>query len=420
MSSRRQLVLWSSRIAALVMVVVAVGWLRPTAQGDGLDDPGLERAETRPMPRIGVAEVVTRDLVVTAEAMGHLQARRQVELDFEVEGRVVDLRVEEGSWVEAGEVLAELDARRFRIAVEEAEAELLTVQARYAVFTGIDSTGIGSADGVEGGEARVAPPDRATIEHQRDEGLISEAEFLRARRASEVDHLLRGSRQEEVRAAITGLVQAELSLKRARLDLAATVLKAPFSGRIADVAIDVGTRVPIDEPVLTLMDTRRMQVEVEVLEADLVRATRGDRVAVRLPAHADREVAGVVSSINPRIDHELGSGRLTIEITDPDADLLPGQLAWVELELEHLAARLAVPEAAILERKGRSVVFRVANGRVEWINVETGARVGDWIELVTGVEAGDQVAVSGHLSLGHGAEVEVFDASFDATDGGLR
>ena len=66
-----------------------------------------------------------------------------------------------------------------------------------------------------------------------------------------------------------------------------------------------------------------------------------------------------------------------------------------------------VPADAVLVRQGRDLVFRIADGRAEWVYVEVGARSGNYVEVTEGLQPGDRVAVAGHFALAHDAPVEV-------------
>jgi len=394
-------------VAAVLAGGLAWAWYRPLelAAETGGDLPAAPGAAFQSVARIEALPVRRGDLSLRQEATGYLEPWRLVEVSAEASGRVVERRVEEGQWVAAGEVLVQLDDRDRRLEAREAEAEWLRSRAQYAVLyeaepeaDGSRSEGPSLASGAASGE----PADLFA------QGLISRQE-LDSRRRLETESLLSGSEQGEVRAASTGLAQAEQRLARARLALERTEIRAPFAGRVADLAVEPGQQVAPGEALLTLLDDSRLKVDVAVLEADVVRLGDGAPARVRIPALDDLTFDGAVHTINPRIDPATGTGRLTVTLPNPRGRLLPGLFAYVALEVGRLPDRLLVPVAAVLERQDRRLVFRVADGRALWTYVEVGERSGDLVEITDGLAEGDLVAVANHFALAHEAPVEVVE-----------
>ncbi len=401
---RRRVRSW--HVAALVLVL-AVGGLLLYAFWPVLT--GQEEA-TRPenvqasAPPVAVEAVVVQsvDFPLRAEATGTLAPWRQTEVSAEISGRVVERRVDEGDRVAAGQVLVVLDDAEARLALAEAEAALLKAQSEYAVQ--LSQSGTAGIDSTRLAEARQA---WQAAQEAYARGAIDEAALDAARQRYEALLLLSGAQREAVRRVVTGLAEAEQRVARARLQLNRTRIRAPFAGRVADLQVEVGQHVGPGQVLMRLLDDRRMKVEVDVLEADLVHIRPGASAWVRLPALGDTVVAGVVHTVNPRIDPKTGAGRVTVAVPNPEGRLLAGMFAYVALETRTLPDRLVVPAEAVLVRQGRDLVFVIRNGRAQWTYVTTGPRSGDHVVLLDGVAPGDTVAVSGHHALAHDAPVEV-------------
>ena len=386
------------------------------------DSPAPAAAAAAETPKVEAWQVAPRTLPRMVEATGRIEAWRQVVVYSEAGGLVVELRAIEGRRVEEGSFLLALDDRDAALDLAEAEAEWLRSQASYAVSYAQEST-------VEGGAPPSAEAERlaaakieaaapavkrsadslAALEAKMADGLISREEYLRQKRDIGAAGLLLGGRQNEVRAATTGVLQAEQRLARSRLAFEKKRLAAPLGGLVADLEVELGERINAGAAVLTLIEDRRLKVEVDVLEADIVRTRTGARAEVRIPATA-ATLAGEVYSINPKIDPATGTGRVTVAIDNPGGALYAGIFANVSIELESLAGRLAVPAAALLQRQGRSLVFKLENGRALWTWVEAGARSGDWVEIRSGLAAGDWVATGNHFALGHETRIEMVPA----------
>lgn len=365
-------------------------------------EPSQPRFES--VARVRAVTVQRADLSLRREATGYLEPWRTVDVSADAPGRVVERRVEEGQWVEAGQQVVLLDDRDRRLEVEEAEAEWLKILAQYAVNY--------ESEPGDTPNSRSADADTRSPNDLFRQGLISRQELKEARRqqrASERSRLLGGHRRDEVRAATSGLAQAEQRLERARLALERTRITAPFAGRVADLDVEPGQQVAPGEPLLTLIEDTRLKVEVDVLEADIVRLRDGAPAQVRVPALADTEFEGAIHTINPRVSTETGTGRVTVTLPNSKGRLMPGLFAYVELEVGRLNDRLQVPVEAVLERQDRQLVFRIEDGCALWTYVKTGARSGELVEIVEGLSEGDSVAVANHFALAHEAPVEVME-----------
>ncbi|HEX6904640.1 MAG TPA: efflux RND transporter periplasmic adaptor subunit [Thermoanaerobaculia bacterium] len=399
---------WSIAVLAVALLLsVLLGWLlrRPAATAEPSGErPAADRATSDAVARVDAFRVRRAGLSLRAEATGYLEPWKKVEVRSEASGRVVARQVEEGGRVGAGDLLVRLDDRDRVLELAEARAEWLRIQAGWALDFGRNDeprAAAASSPLPAGGEEELRRAERLLRE-----GVISRQELDETRRRLEAARILSGEQRGEIRAASTGLAQAEQKVERARLALERTRILAPFAGRIADLAVESGQHVTPGDPLLTLMQDDRLKVDVGVLEADIVRVREGGPARVRIPSADGLELQGTVYTVNPKVEPGTGTGRVTVAIPNPRGLLLAGLFATVELEVGRLADRLLVPAAALLERQGRTLVFRIENGRALWTWVKTGARSGDLVEIVEGLSEGDVIAIGGHFALAHEAPVE--------------
>lgn len=408
LSAMRKHTRWSLVLISLVLLG-AGGFVWASRQPSAASPAPRDQAEAAPAALEDVAPVPVQaervrlaDLPLRAQATGYLEPWRKVTIQADAAGRVLNRRVEEGSGVAAGALLVLLDDREQRLALEEAQAEWLKNQAAYAV----------SYEGQQPlktphslGPAAATDDEVRRLENLVAEGLVSKQQLDQARRRSEADRLLSGARQGDVRAATSGLAQSEQRLERGRLAIERMRIVAPFSGRVADLAVEAGQQIAPGEVLMTLLQDDRLKVEVDVLEADIVRVRRGAPARVRIPSAEGLVLEGSVYTINPRIKPETGTGRVTVAIPNPRHLLLTGLFASVELETDRLRRRLVVPAGALLVRQGRDLVFRIENGKALWTYVKVGAKSGDQVEITDGLKEGDLVASGGHFALAHEASV---------------
>ena len=398
---------WQVAAGLLFVAAAAVGlyvfWPALTGASTGENArnvPETERVAQR--TRVDVLVVEPQDFLLLAEATGNLAPWRRADVSPEASGLVRERLIEEGARVQENEPLIRLDARDQELELEEARSELLKAQIDYAAKQ------VGSS---------TTEPDRAMLDRAEkafrgaeaafNAGRLTLEEWQRARRTYASDVLRSGQRRSEVEAVLSGLEQAEQRARRADLALSRMTVRAPFPGRISNLEVEEGQRVAVGTKVLTLLDDSRMKVDVNVLEADLVGLAPGADARVRIPAMADTVLSGRIFSVNPSIDPATGTGRVTVEVSNPRGELMSGLFAYVQLEAGRLSDRIVVPAGAVLSRQGRDLVFVVQNGRAQWTYVTTGRRSGGLVEIREPLVPGDSVAVEGHHALSHDARVEV-------------
>ena len=346
-------------IAGVVLLLCCGGLaayaLWPDAEGSDGTAPEERPNVTPETAEVEVISVEPRDFALRAEANGYLVPWREAEVSAELGGLVTRRVVEEGSRVGDGALLLKLDDRQYNIALKEAEAGLLKVRAEYE--------------------------------------------------ASRVGDSNSDATRSAVQQATIGVTQAENAVEKAKLNLQHTSIRAPFPGRVADISVEEGQRVGSGQPVLRILDDRRMKVEVAVVESELVKMRAGASALVRVPSLDNAVFEGTILSVNPSVDPASGTGRVTVAVPNSENRLVSGLFAYVALETERLAERIVVPSVAVLVRQGRDLVFTVKGGKAQWTYVTVGAKSGGQTEILEGLSPGDLVAVSNHFALAHDAPV---------------
>lgn len=323
---------------------------------------------------------VRRDtFVLWIDAEGRAEARRRATVRAEVAGAVTELRVREGERVGEGELLVRFDSTSSALDVRKAEAAYQRALADFRTrMLGTDGMGL--------------------TEEEREE-----------RR-----------RQARVRSGVT---QAEVDLEKARYELSKTRIHAPFAGRVANLSVSRGARLEARDSVATILDLSRVEVDVDVLQQQAPHLEPGRRARVRFTALRGDTFPGRVATINPMVDEETRTVRITVRLRNPEARVLPGMYARVQVAGRRYPDRLIVDREALVERQRRQVVFVFAPsdsapgvGRARWIYVSTGLESDRWVELGPEEEGGDVpapgevVLVEGHTTLTHDARVRLTNA----------
>lgn len=281
------------------------------------------------------AQEVTEAIAAPREfvsAIGRLEpASRVVQLAAPMAmepARIERLNVEEGSWVEQGAVLALLDTHaRRRAAVQEAEARIAVAEARLAQVKA------GAKPGEIAAQEAMVRRDEAALENAETEwqrtdtlatsGAVTKSERDQRRTAWETaQRTLESSRAtlaalKEVRDVDVKLAEAELAaataaVEKAKADVDATELRAPFAARVLRIHARPGEKVG-EKGVCEIADTAQMQAVAEVYEGDIGLVRMGQSAIVRIPA-IDLEMVGQVERIGNLV------GRKDVFDNDPVAD----------------------------------------------------------------------------------------------------
>lgn len=325
-----------------------------------------------PQPVQG-AEVVRDTLWISVSASGRAEAVRNAAVSARVEGLIQEVPVRENSGVSDGQVVLQLDTAELALAMARARSDLLNAQAEYESLM------------LSGGDIE--------------------------------DPAVRQQREQVARAS-SGLNSAEVSMRQAEMDLRRASVRAPFEGRVADLKVVPGQWVTTGTELLRVVDLNPIKVEAEVLEAELAILQEGRRATVEFAAFPGESFQGWIASINPVVDPQTRTGRVTILLDNPGGRIRPGMYAEVSLEALSFPDRLLVPRSSILERGGRNMLFvyeedESGAGRAKWRYVTPGRENETLVEVVPSdegtVEPGERVLVDGHHYLAHDTRVTLVE-----------
>ncbi len=320
-------------------------------------------------------EVVRDTLWVTVVASGEAEGYRRSNVSSRASGVVQEIAVRENQLVRAGQVLVQLDTT---------EAAMSLAQARAALVG-------------------------AEVEFQ--ERMLYAGEIL--------DPEVRAERERILRAT-TGLDREELNVRRAEMELEWTRIRAPFTGRVADLTAVEGSFLGAGTEALTLVQIDPIKVEVNVLEAEVAYLREGRRVTLNFAAFPGEQLQGRIETVNPIVDPTTRTARVTVVLPNASGRIIPGMYSRVSIEAQSYPDRILIPREAVVERNRRDVVFMLRNaeadgsGIAEWRYVTTGFRNDRFIEIIpheetSMLEPGEIVLVDGHHYLAHDTRVTLVE-----------
>ncbi len=204
----------------------------------------------------------------------------------------------------------------------------------------------------------------------------------------------------------SGFSAASLEYKKAQYDFEATQLLAPFAGVVANLNGRIYDRTNTSKPFCTLIERKSFEVEFSVMESELSELQKGQMVRIH-PFAFEKEYIGNISQINPVIE-ENGLVKITAKVNNNGGKLLEGMNVRVLIQ-NSLPNQLVVPKSAVLLRQNKEVVFTYKEGIAIWHYVSTGQENSSSYTITDGLEVGDEVIVDGNLNLAHEANVKVIE-----------
>jgi HlyD family secretion protein len=235
----------------------------------------------------------------------------------------------------------------------------------------------------------IAPPTAAQIASAK--AAIVDAQ-------DKLDQLLAGPTQADQRAAEITVQQSQLSLEIAQASLAQAVLRAPISGTVLAVNVQVGQMVSPGTEAVTLGDMSTLELVVDVAEVDVPQISLGQPAQISIDALPTKTFDGVVERIDPTSTSVSGvvNYLVTIRLTSSDlSQVRPGMTAVATIVNQQENQGWLVPQNALHQGANGSYVLVVQNGKQTQANVTTGPTQGEWIVVYSpDLHAGDVVVGS--------------------------
>ncbi|MEO8859377.1 MAG: efflux RND transporter periplasmic adaptor subunit [Burkholderiaceae bacterium] len=337
---------------------------------------------------VSVEAVQRRDIRIMVSAIGTMSASNTATVHPQVSGMLKSINFKEGQQVQAGQLLAQIDARSFEAVLAQAEGTLARDRAQL---------------------------ENARIDATRYRDLFAK-DAIAKQQVDTQDALVR---------QLEGTIQSDqAAVASARLQLSYTRVTAPIQGRVGLKQADLGNVVqPGDgNGIVTITQTRPIALVFAVPSARLPRITTQLRANQALEVQAFsrdgsvRLASGRVASTDNAIDPSTDTIKLKALFNNTDDALVPNQSVTVRLQLDTLVDALAVPQAAVLRGSQGFYVYVVGpDNTVATRVIKPGETDGDWTAVQGPLHAGDRVVIDGADRLREGAQVEVI-----ATDPKLR
>jgi len=323
-------------------------------------------------------------------ASGYLVARRQSVVSSKIQGRIAELRVEEGSVVKAGDVLATLDNADVLAAITKAKADIEYAKADLA-------------------------------EAQRQERL--QEDLYRSRVVSQ-DAL--DASKAKVNLAVAAIEQdkANLQVQEAYLDF--TTVRAPFAGIVVKKMTEAGESVAPIPPgvnistssgaIVAIADMNSLEAEVDVNESNVSQLLPNQPAEIQVQAIPNHTYRGVLRQVIPTADRTKATVTVKVSILDKDKYLRPEMscnVTFLEPQKRAQAANagprriITVPKDAVITRDGKPAVFEIEGNRAHAMPITTGAELHGQLIVKQGLAGGETIVNNPPQKLKDGDAVRV-------------
>jgi membrane fusion protein, multidrug efflux system len=373
---------WLLLIAAVVLLILIIGGVK--GYGTFKMFQGFA-AKGPPKFTVSTTKAAYQDWLPQLGAVGSLRAERGADLSAEVDGIVDTINFSSGDNVKAGQTLLRLRA----------------------------------ADDV------------AHLESLRATAALAETNYKRDKAQFEAEAISQATLDSD--AATLRSAKAQVAEQDALV--AKKIVRAPFAGQIGIRAVDLGQYLAAGTKIVTLQQLDPIFVDFSVPQQSLGQVHVGQKVAVTADVLPDKDFAGEITALDPRVDTDTRNVTVRATIKNPARKLLPGMYANVSVEVGAPVRYLTLPQTAVAYNPYGATVYLVvpqgsdaapnsqpgatrtpsapadadgaANLVAQQVFVTTGTTRGDQVAILKGVNEGDEVVTSGQIKLRNGALVTV-------------
>ncbi|EAC1132386.1 multidrug efflux pump subunit AcrA [Salmonella enterica subsp. enterica] len=375
-------------LTPLAVVLMLSGSLALTGCDDKQDQQGGQQ-----MPEVGVVTLKTEPLQITTELPGRTVAYRIAEVRPQVSGIILKRNFVEGSDIEAGVSLYQIDPATYQATYDSAKGDLAKAQAAANI---------------------------AELTVKRYQKLLGTQYISK----QEYDQALADAQQ-----ATAAVVAAKAAVETARINLAYTKVTSPISGRIGKSSVTEGALVQNGQAsaLATVQQLDPIYVDVTQSSNDFLRLKQelanGSLKQENGKAKVDLVTSdgikfpqsGALEFSDVTVDQSTGSITLRAIFPNPDHTLLPGMFVRARLQEGTKPTALLVPQQGVTRTpRGDATVLVVgADNKVETRQIVASQAIGDKWLVTDGLKAGDRVVVSGLQKVRPGAQVKVQEITAD-------
>lgn len=395
----------------------------PAASGS--PSPGAVQ-QPGPPPDVVVTKVEEKRVSLYSEYTARTEARLTVDVKSQVQGSLLDFSFQEGTFVNRGQVLFQVDPSTYeaQLAAALAQVEKAKADLEYA-RNQVDLRKAQADLASSKAELKRCQQDvdrykplafRSVIPMQTYDNAVSARDVAAAQvnaKQAVVDNT-RLSDRANIDIAKAQLESAQAAVEQARITLGYCTITAPFDGVIGKLNVSPGNLVRVGDPVLvTISESNPMYVDFSISENDYLKyfkarpAGAGRPFELLLGDGTRYPERGVLQMVGRTIDQQTGTLDLRASFLNPTGILKPGQFARIRFKSTDLEHALLIPQRAVFEIQSLKAVYVVGPDNVATQhNLTLGQTFEQYYVVESGLKAGDRVIVEGVQKVRSGWKVK--------------
>lgn len=332
-------------------------------------------------PFVSVAKIEQRDVPLYVDAIGQAYPVVTVHVRPQVAGKLLETYIQQGDFVEEGQLLYLVDPRPYEAVLDQSKAQL---------------------------ERDIAQMEIADKTVERYKKVVDE-DFLAV--------LTFEGYQSNAKAAHAQVELDKAAVRAAQINVDFCTIIAPVTGKVSQFVVDVGNIVAVDDPtaIVSIVPFSPIDVLFSISQQQLeqIRARQGNHgkwhFQASLPEHPERIVEGTTYFINNEVNQDTGTILLKGRVYNDKIELWPGEFVKVKVLQQEEKNALLVPPGAVLTGKNGPYLYSVETGeKVSSHNIQVVSRTNEYIAFRSNqLKPNDTVVTDGQLNIAPGMQVEI-------------
>lgn len=372
--------------------------------------------QTAPAERQSVSQFVDAEAVVFP--------LKQATVSPKITSTITDFKVQRGSRVKKGELLAILENKDLAAQAEASQGDFAQADANYAI-----TVNAGVPQQIQKAELDAAAAKSAfeaaqkVFDSRKDlfqQGAIprrdldsADVALAQARSQNEqaqkqLADLQRMGKEQLLKAAEGTKSSAEGHYRAATAQLSYSEIRSPIDGVVTDRPLYVGDLAQANQPILTVMDVSALVAKAHIPQADAAHIKVGDAAQIKVEGDVE-PVAGRVTIVSPALDPGSTTVEVWVETRKPSASVKPGMTVNIEITAKTIKDAIAAPSNAIFKNADGAPYVLIAgtDRKAHQKVVQLGVRNSDLTQITSGINEGDPIIVSGGYAVPDGTAIEI-------------
>lgn len=438
---------------AFGLVLTAAVFLSGCGKSTSADPNSNANNPTDKTVEVATAKAETRPVGSFLQATGSLIADDSSDVSSQVAGQVFSTPIDVGAYVSQGAVIIQLNTRDAELRLQQAQAgkeqslaalnqakakiglgeggkfdpnsvpEVLSAYQNYQATVSQIRTAEANLENTEsqlklaldtarryGNLARTGDASQLLYTQYKSQADQAQTQVNAARENVKTLQAQSNASRRQYEVAINtakqnnqGVESAEANLKNARAQTALaqkavtdSTIRAPFSGFISERKVSAGEYITPSTPVVTLVRTNPIKLNLQIPEAETAKVNVGMSVSITVSAYTDRSFAGRVTAIKPSLETASRAVVVEAQIDNAENLLRPNMFATGRLLQAGGENGIFVPKSAVIEDRNTNSrrVFTIVDGAARLVVIQTGEEEGDAVRVTSGLDGTETVATT--------------------------